>query len=289
MTEFKNIVQRKINGISSKKNVILCNNVVDFHAKSLDRNIKFDVYYPSYSFSQDIPHALLLMNDAQDMKAVKLMQTLEKFNQTCPPHPVIVVAIHPENNRLREYGTAGIPDYADRGDLAGAYTQFITEELLPWLNEHYPLLDDPKARAFGGFSLGGLSAFDICWQHHHLFNIVGVFSGSLWWRSEPFSEETPDANRIAHRRVSNSVHKKDMRFWFQTGTLDESCDRNNNGVIDSIDDTLDLIAELKLLGYGDGDIRYLEVEGGKHNPKTWRKVLPDFLAWGFGKTASLSE
>ena len=72
-----------------------------------------------------------------------------------------------------------------------------------------------------------------------------------------------------------------MRFWFQTGTLDESCDRNNNGVIDSIDDTLDLITELKLLGYGDEDIKYLEVEGGKHHPKTWKGVLPDFLEWAF--------
>ena len=40
-----------------------------------------------------------------------------------------------------------------------------------------------------------------------------------------------------------------MKFYFECGTADESADRNQNGVIDSIDDTKDLISTLIEKGY----------------------------------------
>jgi enterochelin esterase-like enzyme len=136
--------------------------------------------------------------------------------------------------------------------------------------------------AIAGFSLGGLSALDIAWQYPQVFSKVGVFSGSLWWRSRAFRPEDPDADRIAHEMIAQGPYRVDMKFWLQTGTLDETADRNNNGIIDSIDDTLDLIAELETVGYRQGaDIRYVEMEGGEHNPHTWGEAMPDFLQWVF--------
>ena len=75
---------------------------------------------------------------------------------------------------------------------------------------------------------------------------------------------------------------KNQRFWFQCGTLDEEEDRNNNGVIDSIDDTLDLISTLKGRGILEKNIRYLEIDQGRHEPGTWGEAMPDFLGWVFG-------
>ena len=75
-----------------------------------------------------------------------------------------------------------------------------------------------------------------------------------------------------------------MKFWFEAGTNDEKSDRNNNGIIDAIEDTLDLISELKTKGYKkDLDLVYKEVEYGEHNTNTWKMVLPEFLMWAFGK------
>jgi enterochelin esterase family protein len=65
--------------------------------------------------------------------------------------------------------------------------------------------------------------------------------------------------------------------------MDETSDRNGNGIIDSIDDTLDLIKELKQIGYADDDIRYINDEEGKHDVETWGKAMPQFLIWGWGK------
>jgi enterochelin esterase family protein len=86
-----------------------------------------------------------------------------------------------------------------------------------------------------------------------------------------------------HRIIRESKVKPDLKFWLQTGTLDETADRNKNGIIDSIDDTIDLIAELEAKGFKrPNDIQYLEMVGGKHDMATWAKAMPQFLIWAFG-------
>ncbi|MBK7853594.1 MAG: hypothetical protein IPJ79_00560 [Bacteroidetes bacterium] len=63
----------------------------------------------------------------------------------------------------------------------------------------------------------------------------------------------------------------------QTGTADETNDRNSNGIIDSIDDTLDIVEELTEAGVSrKNDIEYIEMKDGKHHPSTWAKVFPQF-------------
>lgn len=117
--------------------------------------------------------------------------------------------------------------------------------------------------------------------------IEGVFFGSFWWRSSKPDDRYPDADRIMHYVIGAGSFKPGMQFWLQTGTEDEESDRNNNGVIDAIDDTLDLIHVLKAKGYRHEDVTYTELEGGKHNFDTWAEVFPEFLDWCFpvlGKT-----
>jgi len=128
-----------------------------------------------------------------------------------------------------------------------------------------------------------LSALDIAWNHPTEFSTVGVFSGSLWWRSKDQYDETYDdeKDRIMHQNIKKATNKPRMKFFFESGKLDEQRDRNKNGVIDSIDDTLDLIAELKAKGYKESDIEFLLLEEGKHDVETWGIAMPYFLKWAF--------
>jgi enterochelin esterase-like enzyme len=242
------------------------------------RAVVVDVYAPTtFSGSYD----LLLFNDGQDGEGLRMLTTLEAMQGQL--RPLIAVGIHCNERRMREYGTALMPDYKGRGDLAPLHTKFVVQELLPWLTANYPLTNDAICRGYMGCSLGGLSAFDVAWEHSTVFSKIGVFSGSLWWRYAPVTEEDPDGGRIIHQVVGDDLLKPGLKFWFQAGTLDEEDDRNNNGVIDAIDDTLDLMRCLTEKGYDpERDMRYLQVEGGRHDVPTWADALPDFLLWSFG-------
>ena len=157
-------------------------------------------------------------------------------------------------------------------------------ELLPYSKKHFRVAANPDQSVFAGFSLGGLSAFDIVFHHPERFSRAGVFSGSFWWRSKSTADGYRDeTDRIMHDLVRKGAYHKNLKFWFETGTEDETSDRNNNGIIDSIDDTTDLIDELTKKGYPREEaIRYVELKGGKHNQETWSAIMPDFLTWAFG-------
>lgn len=240
------------------------------------------MFLPPDYLSSNRLYPVLLLNDGQDMQDLHLVDTLDRLYHERRIEQIIVVGVH-AGNRLSEYGTASRLDYLKRGAKARSYTSFIIAELSPFIARHYRVLNGPRSFTIAGCSLGGLSALDISWHYPELFGQVGVFSGSFWWRSKAYEKGYDDArDRIMHQIISNSQKKEGLRFWFQTGTKDEEFDRNNSGTIDSIEDTLDLISELKKLGYNNGsDITYLEIEGGEHNFKTWAEALPRFLSWAF--------
>ena len=250
----------------------------------LGRNVLVDVYLPVHF---DHPHhlSLLLINDGQDLVAMAFQKILGELYHHKLLSPLVVVGIHCGEDRKNEYGMISSPDFKGRGAKAGLYQRFVFEELLPHIYSAYKQFTF-KETAFAGFSLGGLSALDLAWNNHQVFSKTGVFSGSLWWRSKSktdkdFHEAT---DRLMHQQIRNSTIKPHIKFFFQCGELDESEDRNNNGVIDSIDDTVDLMRELLAKGYKEGtDFHYLQLRDGKHDVPTWARSLPDFLKWGWGK------
>lgn len=244
----------------------------------LDRKVIVDIY-----LSTDVINwkSTLLLNDGQDMEQLKIEQTLTDLFSDEEIMKIAVVAIHANKDRMQEYGVANFPDFHNRGSKAVRYANFIIKELIPFLQKEYGLMKAENVKAFAGFSMGGLSALDISWSNPELFDKVGVFSGSLWWRSLNTGTAKDDEFRIMHRRIRESTRREGLQFWFQTGTNDETGDRNKNGIIDSIDDTMDMIKEMKSLGYSDQDITYKEVNEGEHNFHTWSKVFPEFLRWSF--------
>ncbi len=256
----------------------------NFRSEHLSTRFNIDIFLPpDYDASGSSRFPILFFNDGQDMEAVRLADTLTALYARQRVPSLIVVAIH-AGERLQEYGTAHRPDYRNRGSKAHLYTKFIITELVPHLKKTYPVREGAEYMAFAGFSLGGLSAMDIVWNNPKLFGKAGVFSGSFWWRHCDFCADDPDGGRIMHELVDTGIHRPGLKFWFQTGTMDETDDRNGNGVIDSIDDTLDLIERLKSIGYHHKhDLHYREVKNGIHHPHTWGMVLPEFLVWAFGR------
>ena len=250
----------------------------------LKRDVALSIYFPPAKIAPGEMN-LLLINDGQDLGIMHFGNILSKLYSGGSIEPVFCVGISCGIDRKNEYGTAKYLDYKGRGNKSALYQQFIFEELLPFIRAGYPF-HSFKEKSFCGFSMGGLSALDTVWNHPQEFKNVGVFSGSLWWRlvdqDHPSFDENND--RIMHLQVRNGGYYPWLKFFFETGTKDEVADRNNNGIIDSIDDTISLIEELVEKGYNPGkDIYYVELNDGKHDVATWGKAFPEFLKWGWGK------
>jgi enterochelin esterase-like enzyme len=247
----------------------------------LERDVTIDVYVPAAT-GQPGELSLLLINDGQDLPKMPFDEILDELYTQQKIEALFCIGIHCGAERKMEYGTAYSADYKGRGAKAGLYNKFIFEELLPFIRKTYNV-PSFRDKSFAGFSLGGLSAMDIAWNHSSEFTRIGMFSASLWWRRKGYDDGYSDEqDRLMHLQVRKGVFHPWLRFFIECGTLDETADRNQNGVIDSIDDALDLIIELKAKGYTEEHIKYVQFDDGSHDVATWAKAMPLFLKWGWG-------
>ncbi|GAC1438399.1 MAG: hypothetical protein NVSMB63_01860 [Sediminibacterium sp.] len=252
------------------------------YSEYLEREVTVDVYLPVAAIQPE-QLSLLLINDGQDLPTMLFEELLNELTGEEIIEPLMCIGIHCGPERKMEYGTAYSADYKGRGARAGLYTRFIFDELLPFIRKtyHAPSFKD---KSFVGCSLGALSALDMVWNHAIEFTRVGLFSGSLWWRRKAYEDGyEEEKDRLMHLQVRKGGFYPWLQFFVECGLMDETEDRNKNGVIDSVDDALDLIVELKAKGYTDQHIQYLQIADGRHDLGTWAKVFPAFLKWGWGK------
>jgi enterochelin esterase-like enzyme len=263
-----------------KSNVIVENHIIS--SEFLERDVMVDCYLPPGEFRTD-QLSLLLINDGQDLVRMKFEDILQNLYDANEITHLLSIGLHCSADRKNEYGTAKYLDYKGRGAKAALYNRFIFEEVMPFTRKNFPVKSF-KEKSFAGFSLGGLSAMDIVWNNPREFTKTGVFSGSFWWRDKGQYDAGFDetVNRIMHQQVKKGTYCPWLKFFFEVGTLDETADRNNNGIIDAIDDTISLIADLKAKGYTDEDIKYVELKDGRHDVPTWARAFPEFLKWGWG-------
>jgi enterochelin esterase family protein len=235
---------------------------------------------PHYDVRRRHPYPLLVALDGQTMPQWRLEETLTELVKAGQIEPAVVAAVPAAADRIEEYGTADVPDFAGRGHQAKAFQDLLAGMVLPSVRECYHVADEPSRTGIFGASMGGLCAFDSAWRRPQVFGFAGVFSGSLWWRSDDSSAVAQQASRIAHRNVRAAARKPTLRLWFQAGTRDETADRDGNGVIDAIQDTLELMDELATKGFQRGaDMAYHQIEDGEHHEGSWAGALPEFLRW----------
>ncbi len=253
------------------------------YSSFLSREVMLTIILPP-DYHQ-IPYPVLWLNDGQDIPSIELHSTLERLYKRKHIQDTIVVGIHANEQRLQEYGAISTPDFKNRGLKASLYAEFFIRELMPYVRTNFMVSFERENNVIAGWSLGGLTALDIAWHYPQYFGQVGVFSGSLWWRTKAYNRGyKDDKHRIMHQQIRNSEKREGLKFWLEVGTQDETADRNKNGVIDVIDDTIDLIKELKAIGYDSpDDIQLVLVKGGEHNQQTWGEVMPYFLKWALPK------
>lgn len=65
------------------------------------------------------------------------------------------------------------------------YESYFTKELIPYINDHFPVINNKAARAITGLSMGGHGALYLAIRHNELFGAAGSICGGVDFRPFP--------------------------------------------------------------------------------------------------------
>ena len=162
--------------------------------------------------------------------------------------------------------TARLNDLANRA----WFVDFVGNELVPWVRQHWKVTRDPARTIITGSSAGGLAAAYIALRRPDLFGNVLSQSAALWRGSEasngpPYEWLTARAARWPRRRV---------RFWLEVGST-ETRGALNGRAPSILAANRAFRDTLRAKGY---DVTYIEVANGVHGVETWGPRLPAGIA-----------
>lgn len=202
---------------------------------------------PAYAMHARAKFRTLYVNDGQDAQAVALPEALQALAEEPGADAPMVIAIDAPADRMGAYGLSNRATgrsvvaqskYGPVGAKAQAYSQWVATTLVPHVNAHYRTRADARSRAVLGWSVGALNAFDLGWQYPDMFATIGAFSPSFW---APADKERVQRTRLAQAIVERGPRRANLRMFVAVGTDEETGDRDDDGVIDAVDDARDLV------------------------------------------------
>lgn len=220
----------------------------------LNTKRRFWVYTPAdYQPSAD-PYGILLMFDgARYIHLASLPTTLDNLIYAGKIAPLVAVLLDHSYWEERNRELACHQPFVD----------FLTQELMPWVREHYYVTKNPAQTIIGGSSFGGLAAAFVGLRASETFGNVLSQSGSFFWDKDP--EEEFGQEWIIQQFIA-APHLP-LRFSFEVGLKEEwrwmhmvSANRHLRDV-------------LRLKGY---EVDYAEFNG-YHHFVSWRGSFADRL------------
>ena len=222
---------------------------------SLGRNDEVRVYLPA-RFRATRRYPLLVMHDGDDYLRFSALQVvldnLIHRNEVAP----LVVALIQSRDRLREY--AADPRHA----------RFLADELVPALEQRYPLASGAASRGLAGASFGAVAALAAAWRHPDRFGRLLLQSGSFAFtdigpsrRGPLFAPVVEFVNAFRERPA-----KLAERIFVSCGVY-ESLIYYNRSLVPLLQDT-------------GMTVRFREANDG-HNWENWRDRLREGLSFLF--------
>lgn len=175
--------------------------------------------------------------------------------------PLIIVGVYNTGKqRLGEYTPTRAPRLG--GGRANRYAKFLLEEVRPFLERNYRVLQGVENTGIGGSSLGGLVSLYLGLRQPNIFGKIAALSPSVWWNQ-----------RVILRFAAAASVRPLPRVWLDIGT------REGPRIVDDVERFRDI-----LLGKGwqvGRDLHYQRVEGAEHNEAAWARRVGPFLQFLF--------
>jgi enterochelin esterase-like enzyme len=219
-------------------------------------NRRYWVYVPAH-YTASEPASLMVFQDGHmyldpegEMRVPIVFDNLIHRGEMPVTFGVFVDPGEPEN-RNAEYDA-----------FSDDYATFLLTEVLPNVQDHYLIADDPDQWAIGGGSSGGSCAFTVAWRRPDRFRRVLSFLGSF--------AQLRGGNR--YPELIQDMPNKPLRIFLQAATRDLNWDAAE---LNWFSANLRVAAALAERGY---DLRLVLGDGG-HDPNHGGAILPDALRW----------
>lgn len=150
-------------------------------------------------------------------------------------------------------------EYTPDGERYCSYTRFLTEELIPWVESHYPVRNDRDQRILAGDSLGGAISVSLAVTYPSLFSKIISLSGAFY---DTYCEQIKPVSSLEYLRVWMIVGLQENEFETDRGTFD----------------FVELNRKARKLLEDKGAKVVYEEKDGEHKWGFWQKELPDALS-----------
>lgn len=113
-------------------------------------------------------------------------------------------------------------DIQEAGALTKAYHNEFRNELLPYIEAHYPVIKNRESRAFSGFSMGSETTWEVMLNCLDLVKNFMPFSGDCWIAGEKagFTKTQETVELMEQKLKDNGFEKYDYNIFSFTGDGD---------------------------------------------------------------------
>ncbi|MGN6267795.1 MAG: alpha/beta hydrolase [Ginsengibacter sp.] len=170
---------------------------------------------------------LLLLNNG--FEAGSIRKITDSLYHKKDIKALLIVAIKPFDAQ-QEFGVAGVTDGKNNGSLASKYSNFIVNELLPFIKKKSAVRSF-KSVTIAGVGDGGISAFDIAWDNWQKFDKVAVL--------QDFSNPGRPTNfSVITTKIAKSRKRPKLHFWLETGKEQNELNKEDSSGINNLIETL---------------------------------------------------
>ncbi|MFC6332130.1 alpha/beta hydrolase [Paenibacillus septentrionalis] len=233
------------------KRTIIKSTIDSRHLPEGSRNLR--IYLPP-GYNEVLSYPVIYCQDGEDFfNFGRIATSAQELILDGGLEPFIIVGVDVDKSVRTE-------EYSPDGTRHQAYVDFFVEELVPFIENEYPVRASVDDRILAGDSLGGTVSLHIALQHPELFHHVMSMSGAFYGASQQIVAATGDLDWL--------------NIYMIVG-LQEEAFETDRGVYNFVELNRDM---RQLLQERNATI-YYEEKDGKHQWGFWQKEVPAALRY----------
>jgi len=195
---------------------------IAFHSKALQKTMQVDIYLPpGYSGSRTYPVLFFFhgkdSNAATPFTSLHMNTDADRLIASGQIQPLIIVSPEIDNSYGVNSATA---TSAANGYSYGKYYDYLQQELIPYIEFHYPVSSQRSKHYIGGFSMGGFVALNIALRNPSEFSKVGGHSAATWVNPNTVPALLMKQADSQLFQLAKTQDLSGMSFYFDCGTAD---------------------------------------------------------------------